>query len=139
MATTRRGRPAGVTGLAVIAGTVGIGAVALAGVTRPFTDPGDAVVAAAVALLLSIVVAQGRAPLPPFLRRRSTAPGGGGVTPWIVIAAIAIGWELFCWSRSPRRDHPTLSYLLGLITVHDAGRALVFLAWLVLGWAVITQ
>ena len=78
------------------------------------------------------------------LARRAGAvldPGGGGQRPaalvvgtvaWVVLVAATIGWDLNSFVHQAH-DLPTLSRLVGDVTRHDWGRALVFAAWLALG------
>jgi hypothetical protein len=53
---------------------------------------------------------------------------------WLALLAVVAGWELFSLAGTPRASHPTLSYLLALVTAHAWGRAPIFAAWLGLGW-----
>lgn len=55
-----------------------------------------------------------------------------GVAGWVVLICATIGWDL--WSFSQGAPHlPTLSRLVGDVTRHEWGRALVFALWLTLG------
>ena len=65
-------------------------------------------------------------------RRGSLAPRAAGALVWTAVAAATIGWDANSFAR---RSHalPTLSRLVGDVTDHQWGRALVFAAWLALG------
>ena len=103
---------------------------------RPFTVLADVVVSIALATVVCIAAMQGSTRGPEvFSRRPPPARGLAGQTewPWWTVLALLAAWELLSFLGSPRPDHPTLSYLSDLITVHPAGRALVFAGWLALG------
>ncbi len=69
--------------------------------------------------------------LDPGGRRRPVALVVGTVA-WAVLVAATIGWDLNSFVHQAH-DLPTLSRLVGDVTRHDWGRALVFAAWLALG------
>ena len=69
--------------------------------------------------------------LDPGGRRRPVALVVGTVA-WVVLVAATIGWDLNSFVHQAH-DLPTLSRLVGDVTRHDWGRALVFAAWLALG------
>ena len=58
---------------------------------------------------------------------------------WLVLVALAVGWELAALFSSPRADHPTLSTITDEIMSVHPGRALVFALWLALGWLLVTS
>ena len=105
--------------------------VVLAARARPFTTVADVVVAIGIAVVGIISV----------VRRRKPAAVNplNGWQIWAAVALALIGWELFCLVQGPRVDHPTLSYYLDLITIHDLGRAIAFAAWLWLGGYLVAQ
>lgn len=55
-----------------------------------------------------------------------------GAAIWVVLVAATIGWDLNSFVHQAP-DLPTLSRLVGAVTRHDWGRALVFALWLALG------
>lgn len=55
-----------------------------------------------------------------------------GTLAWIVLVAATIGWDLTSFVHQAH-DLPTLSRVVGDVTRHEWGRALVFAAWLALG------
>lgn len=68
------------------------------------------------------------------LQRRSArgAPMIAAVGTWATLVVATIAWDLYSFSRQVH-SLPTLSHLVGDVTVHDWGRALVFAGWLALG------
>jgi hypothetical protein len=58
---------------------------------------------------------------------------------WLLLVGLAVGWELYAYFSSPRDAHPTLSVIADEIMSVHAGRALLFLAWLALGWVLISR
>jgi hypothetical protein len=63
----------------------------------------------------------------------------GSILVWLVLVALAIGWELGAYFSSPREQHPTLSVIADEVMSVHPGRALLFLAWLALGWVLVTR
>ncbi len=58
--------------------------------------------------------------------------------PWAVATATVVIWELVNeLGPGTRGDHPTLSSMLNAVDRYYALKALVFLAWLGLGWTVV--
>lgn len=55
-----------------------------------------------------------------------------GTFVWVVLVAATIGWDLNSFVHQAH-DLPTLSRVVGDVTRHQWGRALVFAAWLGLG------
>jgi hypothetical protein len=126
-------------------------AVALAGLvyavvasfTRPFTWAANIATAVPLACAILVVV-------------RSTAAGGAELrTPvvpgvdasprwrptgivWMAPTLAIFGWELYCVASLPRVSHPTLSSLLDIADATHVGKTVVFTAWLVLGWFLVT-
>jgi hypothetical protein len=107
----------------------------LASFTRPFTIGADLVVAVPLAAAVAAMVVRSRSP-----RIRATdQPGRAarrwpGSVAWAVLAAVAIGWELFCFTAEPRSAHPTLSSLMDMADTTRWGKVLLFAAWMGLGW-----
>jgi hypothetical protein len=52
---------------------------------------------------------------------------------WIIIILLPIAWDLYSFIKEKPVD-PTLSYLIGQITADIAGRFILFLLWLWLGY-----
>lgn len=63
--------------------------------------------------------------------RRSPAMVAGTAV-WVVLVAAAIGWDLNSFVHQAH-DLPTMSRLVGDVTRHEWGRAIMFAAWLALG------
>ncbi len=114
-----------------------VGALAYAGLlasTTPFTTEADAVTAvalAAAAAALLVGLTRSRT-LPAGAATES--PGFGPALPWLVLLAVATGWELYCFFGGPRPAHPTLSTVYDLAARWPAAKAVIVLAWLALGW-----
>lgn len=102
----------------------------LAGTTRPFTSAADAVTATGIAAVTVVaVVAVRRGP-----ERRAAA---GSARSWYLVAAAGVLWELavyFAGWSGRRAEFPTLSSLGDDLGRWPAGRAAMFLVWLLLGW-----
>jgi hypothetical protein len=77
------------------------------------------------------------------IRRAGTIDGARAarvsVAVWLLLLGVAVGWELLAYFSSPRDAHPTLSVIADEVMSMHAGRALMFLAWLALGWVLITR
>jgi len=123
-----------------------VGAAAYAGLlatTRPFTLEADVVTAVALAVAAGAVAAtlattrsvgpdgrSGRLPGPAVTGRRPYAV-------WIVLAGAVVAWELFCFFGGARPAHPTLSSIYDIVARTEAVKAVVVLAWVGLGWALV--
>jgi hypothetical protein len=77
-------------------------------------------------------------------RRTGGAGGGSGrvrvgrrYSAWIAATALVVCWELVTYFSGPRRRYPTGSSLFDAIAHDHPARALVFFAWLLLGWALV--
>lgn len=131
--------PAGAAGLAVWEGTVSrssadahwsvgaaIAAVALVGVAagrgRQWTRSAAWLRGAASAVRRTVMARDAR-PEPALWM---------GTTLWALLVAVTIGWDLDSFAHQAH-SLPTLSSLVGDVTRHDWGRALVFGAWLAVG------
>ncbi len=104
---------------------------------RPFTAPMEAAIGLPI-LGMAVVAASGRRTLRP--RATEEAAPAMPVTwsvawPWLVLFGALAGWELLAYLSSPRRDHPTLSSMVGVVLDSYPGRAALIAAWLSLGWA----
>jgi hypothetical protein len=104
--------------------------------TQPFTIASDAWCAVSFAAVVLFGLA---------LRGRTTTPAAGPSSPlsarralpWTLWFAAVLAFELINLSSAPRSQHPTLSSLLNQVMSWSPAKALVVLAWLVLGgWLV---
>lgn len=141
-ADQRRPSAAGVVAIALVAATVA-NAVA-ASYTLPFTAGADtvtaiplAVAAVAVAARLrrtrsSVIAPSDREPQAPTASTRWSRL-------WAVAAAVALSWELYCYSSTPRSEHPTLSTLIDLLDSTRIGKITAFALWLALGWYLVRR
>jgi hypothetical protein len=131
----------GVNGLLVIVAlVVSAGYAVAAASTTPFTWAADVLTAIPIALVTigasvlwpahpdraSALVEDGRPrPRHPFLG-------------WAVLLGVVAGWEVaeYLW-RGSRSAHPTLSSMADAFDAHAVGKAVAFLAWLLLGAAIV--
>ena len=113
----------------------GAAASAVMSTARPFTWTADVTTAVAIAgVLLGGCLFASRAN-----RTRHSAPLAHpiprpGAVAWLLLVVALTTFELLNLFEAPRRQHPTISSLLVLLTGHDVTRALMFAAWLVAGW-----
>jgi hypothetical protein len=96
---------------------------------RPFTTPEEVM----VAIPALIVFAGAWRPSRPARGHFSR----GSVAVWLGLVVLTFAWELNAYFSSPREDHPTLSVIADDIMSVHAGRALMFLLWLTLGWLLV--
>jgi hypothetical protein len=139
-----------VTGCALAAAC---GFSAIASFAKPFTLFADVVTAIPIYLML---VAQIVVSIVARRRRASVASNGASVSrdgerdtgsrrgfrpfvPWVVAFAVVIGFELSTFFQLPRQAHPTLSALSDDLTRWQGGQAILFLAWLGLGWLLLSR
>lgn len=126
-----------------------VGAAVYAGVlavTKPFTTPANVVTAIGLAAGVAAVIfwmTGGRATRPTddlaVVKTGAVESGGSGtVVPWWILLAVGAGWELFCYFGAPRSAHPTLSAMYDIATRWDAVKAAIVLAWLGLGWEMLS-
>lgn len=119
--------------LAVFAGYA-LGAAA----TSPFTWPANVVTAIPIAVVAVLAVV-----LWPARPDRSADLVDGGAARraylgWVVLLAVVVAWELVEYlGRGSRSMHPTLSSMVDALDAHFWGKAVVFLAWLSLGVAIV--
>lgn len=64
-------------------------------------------------------------------------PSERSLWPWWVSLGVVGGWELFCYLRLPRFDHPTFSSLYDSAGRLQPLKAALFFGWLALGWAIV--
>jgi hypothetical protein len=129
-------------------GAAGLVAAAAVSVTRPFTWPSEVAVSIGLAGMLAIVALQWWSSPPPAALARQNVPPpfdpdgrrwGLRWAPWVVVLVAAAGWELYCYLSAPRSAHPTLSVVLNSIDATHVGHGASFIAWLVLGWYLVTR
>ena len=68
----------------------------------------------------------------------------GSARPWVALGVAAGLWELLALVGQPSLtegsyDHPTFSFLMDSVLANHLGRTLTLLAWLALGWFLITN
>ncbi|HEX6395042.1 MAG TPA: hypothetical protein VFZ97_16535 [Acidimicrobiales bacterium] len=114
--------------------------------SKPFTWSADLVVALALCALIATVAIQRLShSTPAIVARRSRgheASTDGRRRRWLLWVAplgATAGWELFCYTASPRLAHPTLSSVLDGVDGSPAGRASAFAGWALLGWYLVTR
>jgi uncharacterized membrane protein len=124
-------------GLAIAAGLVDC---LLAAPARPFTLRADVTTGVGIGgvLLLGLLGALRRRPAPEepppagdAAVRRVSRPA---LLAWATLAAAVASFELGNFVASPRSQHPTISSLLAVAEGHEVWRALLFGAWLGVGW-----
>lgn len=95
---------------------------------RPFTSTADVAVAVPGGL---ITLAAGWQ----LLRSRQAVPGRGRVQwrPWAALVLALFVLEMFEYLESPRSSHPTMSSIADDIMGTHAGRAAMFVGWLLMG------
>lgn len=126
---------------------LGVTGVVAASLTRPFTWGANAAVIAGFFALMVVLVAQRCLDSPPSTlgRRRWRQPGGeqrafgARWALWAGPVGAVIGWELFCYFSLPRSAHPTISSMVDLLDANPVGRGIAFVAWLTLGWYLVTR
>jgi hypothetical protein len=98
---------------------------------------------AVTALLLQWRLA---AAAPAALRRRPRASNATGtpsarrgVLAWAIALTLVAIFEIANYFQAPRRDHPTLSYLLDGVGEHHWTKAIAFAVWLLLGWYLVRR
>jgi hypothetical protein len=121
---------------------IAVGAAALyawfAALTTPFTFRAN--VMTAIPLICALVAAVWFGHIV-----RSRRPGersvprarGRSLWPWWVSLGVVGAWELFCYLKLPRFEHPTFSSLYDSASRSQPLKAALFLGWLVLGWAIV--
>lgn len=123
--------------LVVGASLAACGLAALASFTHPFTLGADVVTAIPLAGLIvaeTLRLLENRgSQVSQVLRVVPVVRALRSFIPWVVLSGAVVGFELFSYFEQPRRAHPTLSSLSDDLTRSQAGRAVLFLAWLALG------
>jgi hypothetical protein len=138
VAANRKGRDPPKRLLLTLALLSACGLAALGSFQHPFTFGANIVTALA---LFVVLVAQVLCRLKDRARRESgnyalvAGPSDRGLRiqiPWIILAMTFTAFELLQYLSEPRRAHPTFSSLSDELTRSQAGRAVLFLAWLAL-------
>jgi hypothetical protein len=104
---------------------------------RPFTLRADVTTAigiAGVLLLGAFGRRRAREASPPAGEPVAPAVGRPAKLAWATLAVAVASLELGNFVASPRSQHPTISSLLAVAEGHEVWRALLFAAWLAVGW-----
>jgi hypothetical protein len=109
-----------------------------AALTTPFTFRANVMTAIPLigALLAAVVfghLMRGRR----ARRRAAPRPSGRSLWPWWASLGLVGAWELFCYLKLPRFDHPTFSSLYDSASRSQPLKAALFFGWLALGWAIV--
>ncbi len=129
-----------------MAGTVACLAYAvLVSVTHPFTWAADVATAVPLAVVTVVTIRSD------LRAGRSGAQRSGGVDGkrgrrlgrrwpvWMAPILVVTGWELYCFVSLPRVEHPTLSSLIDLLDATRPGKTVAVVAWLGLGWFLVSR
>jgi hypothetical protein len=117
-----------------------------AATTTPFTTAADVITAVPIVVLATSVVA--RWPLRTAVVRLARPKGaptpaaaaGHPYRLWVLLFAVLAAWEVFNYVvRGSRADHPTFSSITDAIDRFYVLKALLFAAWLALGWLVVRR
>jgi hypothetical protein len=127
------------TGLILAVGLLAAcGLAALASFQHPFTPGANVVTGFALGvMLIAEIVFTWRGHARRLFGNPDIAVGrsdhrGRRYIPWIVLCMAFTAFELLEYLSQPRQAHPTFSSLTDDVTSSQAGRAFLFLAWLVL-------
>jgi len=101
---------------------------------RPYTAPENVLVALPVVPVVLLAARRGP-PRPDRTPQFEKSRPRRGAVVWVALLVALAAWELKALFSSPRRDHPTLSYLIDRIMSVHVGRTVIFICWLVLGAA----
>jgi hypothetical protein len=102
---------------------------------RPFTAPENLLVAMPIIPVVLLAARRNRSRPDATRPRLAASRHRRGAAVWVALAAGFAVWELSALFSSPRHDHPTLSSIADWIMSTHAGRAAVFICWLLLGAA----
>jgi len=130
----------------VVAGAVACLAYAvLVSLTHPFTWAADVAVAVPLAVVAAVTI---RGDLRAGRSRGERSEGGDGQRGrrlgrrwpvWMAPVLVVAGWELYCLVSLPRVEHPTLSSLIDLLDATRPGKTVGVVAWLGLGWFLVSR
>ncbi len=125
--------------------TAGLAYAALVSFTHPFTWAAEVVTAVPLVVVAAVTLRT----RPPTGRRRGDAPTDAGahrgrgpsrrVLVWMAPLLAITGWELYCFVSLPRVEHPTLSSLIDLLDATRPGKFVAAVAWLALGWFLVSR
>jgi hypothetical protein len=124
-----------------IAAIAGVCVLAVAvSFTKPFTFGANLLtsVALVVMLIAQVLVEIRRRRVPPV--SDTDEPSGGASRGfrryvwWVAILVAFTALEVFAYTGHPRRDYPTFSSLSDDVSASHVGRAVLFVAWIGLGW-----
>jgi hypothetical protein len=117
-------------------GVVGVGYALGASWTRPFSAPADVLTALACVPPAVVFVSSLLGPHRALVTSASERSQAGRRWPWWIVSAAVIALELSSYLELPRAAHPTLSSLYVTASGHRAVKAVIFLAWMALGWLI---
>jgi hypothetical protein len=109
-----------------------------AALTTPFTFRAN--VMTAIPLIAALLAAIVFGHIVRAARARSSSaprPSGRSLWAWWVSLGLVGAWELFCYLKLPRFDHPTFSSLYDSASRSQPLKAALFFGWLALGWAIV--
>lgn len=125
---------------------IAIGYSLLAARTTPFSTSSDVAAGVPIVLLALaeiVVWVRGRAAGASDGAGSGTGRligAGGARWPWLVAVLAVVGWELENYlAAGSRAAHPTFSSMADAVDRYWLLKALVFLAWLALGWWIVTR
>jgi len=137
-------RPSVTAVVAVAAGAAAVAYAVAASYTRPFTAGADTVTVIPLAVAAIAVAARLRT-----ARVSDSTPSERDPEPptgstrwsrlWAAAVVVALSWELYCYSSTPRSEHPTLSTLIDLLDSTRIGKITAFALWLALGWYLVRR
>ncbi|MHB8318480.1 MAG: hypothetical protein ACYDEP_04495 [Acidimicrobiales bacterium] len=120
-----------------------------ASASKPFTTPADLYTATPLVLATVVILLQlfnpstrGLTVLRRVVARNSKVPDHAelkGGTPWILLAALVVAWELACYLLGPRAQHPTISSLYNIAARIRWVKASIIALWISLGAYLLKQ
>jgi hypothetical protein len=106
--------------------------------TTPFTTKANVMVAIPILLAIPAAAYFGHV----NRTQQKSEQSGSRLTrprlwPWWSVLGLIGAWELFCYLQLPRYGHPTFSSLYDSASRSQPFKAVLFLGWLALGWAIV--
>ena len=106
--------------------------------TTPFTTKANVMVAIPILLAIPAAAYFGHV----NRTQQKSKQSGSRLTrprlwPWWSVLGLIGAWELFCYLQLPRYGHPTFSSLYDSASRSQPFKAVLFLGWLALGWAIV--
>jgi len=130
----------------VVAGAVAVlGYAVLVALTHPFTWVADVATAVPVAVVAAVTIrsdlraGRSRGARPEGVDGRRGRRLGRRWRVWMAPILVVTGWELYCLVSLPRVEHPTLSSLIDLLDATRPGKTVAVVAWLGLGWFLVSR